>query len=151
MERVFEFIHGGKSTVTIDDEVIRIKRKGLFNNLSGLKGEKAIKLDSISGVQFKEPGIRAGYIQFTIPGGKERKGVHKAVEDENAVLFSKKELHMANEIKQIVENYISNKNNNKIPPSDSAADEIRKLADLRDSGILTDEEFDKKKKQLLGI
>lgn len=33
----------------------------------------------------------------------------------------------------------------------SAADEIRKLAALRDEGILTEEEFTAKKKQLLGI
>ena len=32
-----------------------------------------------------------------------------------------------------------------------AADEIRKLAQLRDEGIITDEEFAAKKKQLLGI
>ena len=32
-----------------------------------------------------------------------------------------------------------------------AADEIRKLAQLRDEGVITDEEFTAKKKQLLGI
>nr|WP_316620774.1 SHOCT domain-containing protein [uncultured Ruminococcus sp.] len=31
------------------------------------------------------------------------------------------------------------------------ADEIRKLAQLRDEGVITDEEFTAKKKQLLGI
>ncbi|OSC40474.1 hypothetical protein B8W66_13170 [Mycobacterium decipiens] len=35
------------------------------------------------------------------------------------------------------------------PPSQ--ADEIRKLADLRDSGILTEEEFSAKKRQILGL
>ncbi|MGG3518430.1 SHOCT domain-containing protein [Bacillus pseudomycoides] len=35
-------------------------------------------------------------------------------------------------------------------PAD-VADQIKRLADLRDSGILTNEEFDAKKKQLLGI
>lgn len=33
----------------------------------------------------------------------------------------------------------------------SVADELKKFADLRDAGILTDEEFEAKKKQLLGI
>ncbi|GAA1223837.1 hypothetical protein GCM10009665_12640 [Kitasatospora nipponensis] len=37
------------------------------------------------------------------------------------------------------------------PPAASAADEIRKLAGLRDAGILTEEEFSAKKKQLLGL
>lgn len=35
-------------------------------------------------------------------------------------------------------------------PSGSIAEEIGKLAELRDKGILTDEEFNKKKKELLG-
>lgn len=33
----------------------------------------------------------------------------------------------------------------------SAADEIKKLAELRDMGIVTDQEFESKKKQLLGL
>jgi hypothetical protein len=36
-------------------------------------------------------------------------------------------------------------------PSQSAADEIRKLADLHQSGILTDAEFAAQKKKLLGL
>jgi hypothetical protein len=35
--------------------------------------------------------------------------------------------------------------------SSSVADEIRRFAELRDSGVITEEEFDAKKKQLLGI
>jgi Bacterial PH domain/Short C-terminal domain len=35
--------------------------------------------------------------------------------------------------------------------STNAADEIKKLAELKDAGILTEEEFEAKKKQLLGI
>lgn len=35
--------------------------------------------------------------------------------------------------------------------STSDLDELQKLADLRDQGILTDEEFEAKKKQILGL
>jgi hypothetical protein len=37
------------------------------------------------------------------------------------------------------------------PPSDDPADQIRKLAALRDEGILTEEEFAAKKRQILGL
>ena len=40
------------------------------------------------------------------------------------------------------------------PPQQAASDvnvELEKLADLRDKGIISDEEFDQKKKQLLGL
>jgi hypothetical protein len=35
--------------------------------------------------------------------------------------------------------------------SDDTVKELEKLADLRDKGIITDKEFDKKKKLILGI
>jgi hypothetical protein len=38
-----------------------------------------------------------------------------------------------------------------VPKTDSVADEIKKFADLKDQGILTQEEFDAKKKELLGL
>jgi hypothetical protein len=38
-----------------------------------------------------------------------------------------------------------------VPAGPSAADEIRKFAELRDAGILTEEEFSAKKRQLLGL
>ena len=37
------------------------------------------------------------------------------------------------------------------PKSESVADEIKKFSDLKDQGILTQEEFDAKKKELLGL
>ena len=36
-------------------------------------------------------------------------------------------------------------------PATSAADELKKYKDLLDSGVITQEEFDAKKKQLLGL
>lgn len=37
------------------------------------------------------------------------------------------------------------------PATDDSIEQIKKLADLRDQGILTDAEFEAKKKQLLGL
>ncbi|WP_025727754.1 DUF4429 domain-containing protein [Heyndrickxia ginsengihumi] len=150
MERVFEFKKVSKTTVTIDEQFLRISRKGLFNKTSGLTGEKSIKLDNILSVQFKEPGMRAGYIQFNVPGGKDKVGVHKAISDENAILFSSKEIDIAEELKSVVENYISNKSinqTNKIDPTE----ELRKYKALLDDDIITRDEFEAKKKKILGL
>lgn len=55
---------------------------------------------------------------------------------------------------------IANSRNNKAAQQPAAApaasaddsiEQIKKLAELRDSGILTDAEFEAKKKQLLGL
>lgn len=37
------------------------------------------------------------------------------------------------------------------PTTDDTVEQIRKFAELRDQGILTDAEFEAKKKQLLGL
>ena len=41
--------------------------------------------------------------------------------------------------------------NNSSAPAVSAADELKKFKELLDAGVITQEEFDAKKKQLLGL
>ena len=47
--------------------------------------------------------------------------------------------------------YALNHTANQNAPATSAMDELRKLKELLDMGIVTQEEFDAKKKQLLGL
>lgn len=154
MEKTFEFKKAGKQIVTIDDKFIRITRKGILNAMSvGLSGEKAISLDTITSVQLKKPGLTSGYLQFSIPGGNETKGVFNAASDENTIMFVSKELSMAEEIRKIVEDYMANKKFNYTHSQPiqtvSLADELTKLATLRNNGILTEEEFQMQKQKLL--
>ena len=56
---------------------------------------------------------------------------------------------LANEIQVILDNQRERVNTNQ--SGISSADELKKYKDLLDSGIITQEEFDAKKKQLLGL
>lgn len=132
-----------------------IKRKGMLAKMTqGLKGDKEIQVKQISSIQFKPAGaFTNGFIQFSFSGGKENKGgLFDATQDENSVMFNKKQLKDFEKIKNAIEEKINEMGQ---PVSYAApidvADQIKKLADLRDSGILTEEEFSAKKKQLLGI
>ena len=73
----------------------------------------------------------------------------EAVKDENTVLLGKESLGAFEALKRALVEHISK------PPAPAAAvseaDEIAKLAALRDRGVLTEEEFSAKKRQLLGI
>ncbi|MEI4827993.1 DUF4429 domain-containing protein [Bacillus sp. FJAT-53711] len=153
MNKVFEFKGAGKTIVTIDGNFIRVKRKGALNFFNhGLDGEKTIDVNNLTGVQMKAAGFTSGYIQFIFPGSKESKGgVFAATQDENTVMFVKKEQHMAEEIKKYIENFLANKSNPQVAATTSGADEIIKYKELMDQGIITEEEFQAKKKQLLGI
>jgi Short C-terminal domain len=74
-----------------------------------------------------------------------------ASKDENAVLFTRKHQAEVDAVREHVENYITARH--ATPARASAqpdiADQIRKLAELRDAGILTSEEFEAKKADLL--
>lgn len=92
-----------------------------------------------------------GYIQITLPGGFEsKKGLIDATQDENTVMFVKKDNELVNRIKSKIEELLAQQRAYKINQL-SPADEIKKYKELLDDGIITQEEFEKKKKQLLGL
>ncbi|MGR5979483.1 SHOCT domain-containing protein [Bacillus cereus] len=114
--------------------------------------KKTIDINTLTGVQMKQAGFTSGYIQFIFMGSKESKGgVFAATKDENTVMFVKKEQKMAEEIKTYIEGILSNKGQTQVAATTSGADEILKYKELLDQGIITEEEFQAKKKQLLGI
>ena len=127
------------------------RKKGISSFiLQGLKGDKDIIISSITSIQLKKAGLLRGYIQFAFMGGKEAKGgMLEATADENTVLFEKEQQPLFEQVKNIIEKRINIKTNSVSPSSD--ADELAKFADLRDKGVITEEEFIKKKKQILGL
>lgn len=151
-------VEGVYGSIELIGNKIIIRRKGLMSKLAhGIKGDKEILIRTISSIQFKEAGILNGYIQFSFSGGKENTGgILDAGKDENTLFFTKKQQPAFEKLKSIIEEKIEALNNNNNTQTQQAplvnvADEIKKLAELRDNGILTEEEFTAKKKQLLGI
>lgn len=144
---------GVNGQVELDGNVLRIQRKGVRAFLTqGLKGDKEILVKSITSIQVKPAGMIAnGYIQFGFFGGKESKGgIFDATKDENTVMFNKKQAQDFARLKASVDEARLAE----LPaagPGQSDADELEKLAGLRDRGILTPEEFEAKKRQILGL
>lgn len=142
-----------KTFIEIENEIVTIRRKGLLNFATqGLKGDKSIPFRNITAIQIKKPGLTNGYIQFSQHGMLEsKKGLWDAGSDENTVtLVSKTEYEQALEIKELIEHANNNESTQQVQKID-AAEEIRKFKALLDDGILTQEEFETKKKELLGL
>ena len=147
----FYFKSNGKYHVIVENGYLRWTSKGALNYLAkGSRGEKSIPIKSVTAVQIKPPRLTAGYIQFAYSGASESKGgLLDTAKDENTITFSnKKELKQAKELKALIES-LQHKEHPASPSSD--ADEILKYKQLMDDGILTQEEFDEKKKQILGL
>ena len=152
-ELKFEF-KGVDGQLAVYDDKIVIERKGFFGvGAHGLSGAKTIAMSTIQAVQFKKAGLTNGFLEFTVLGSIEQQGGLFASAGENTIIVSKKGNEMAEKIKDFVEEKIleRSKPQGTVVQQASAADELKKFKDLMDSGIITQEEFDAKKKQLLGL
>lgn len=153
------YVKSQKTNLTIDEIGITISRKGMINTINhGLKGEKTIPYSSITATQIKKPGFTTGYLQLSIAGGKESTGgLQDALKDENTILFkTKKEHEVMIQLKEYIDAKILNRNTpqpqvQNIVQEKSAAEQVKEMKELLDMGILTEEEFDQKKRELLNL
>lgn len=137
--------HAGK-TAEVNGNSISITEK-----LTGK--QKSIPIKSIISVQIQKPGLfGAGYIYFQTVGGmgnNSMKTAYSFIKEENAIILnSKKKYNAALEIRDYIQK-IQMSDNNTAPVS--GADELGKYKKLMDDGVITKQEFDLKKKQLLGL
>lgn len=145
-------VDGHNGQLELTDTVLRIKRKGVLAFMTqGLKGDKEILVSQISSIQFKKADFFTnGYIQFAFIGGREAKGgLFQGTQDENTVMFRASQQADFEKLRDELQRRIASVAAVPMPPS--ALDELEKLASLRDKGIVSDEEFQQKKKQLLGL
>jgi len=156
MEKIIKEAKGVNGQLELLENKIRIKRKG-FRALAtqGLRGDKEIFIKQISSIQFKKAGaLTNGFIQFSFLGGSEHKGSFLSlsqgiVRDENTILFTKKQQKNFEEIKEAIETKMSETDSKKEPVSN--LNDLEKLAELKEKGVITEEEFLAKKKQILGL
>lgn len=150
------YLKGVNGQLTIYEDRVIIERGGALGFLTqGLAGAKTIPMDSIMSVQFKEGNMWTnGFIQFGIMGGKEaRGGIFNATQDENTVMIKAATNDNAREIKDYIEGIILNRSKNKetVVQQVSPAEELKKFKELLDMGVISQAEFDAKKKQILGL
>jgi len=142
---------GYNGTLILTDTGVIIKRgiKGFLLGGGMLRGDKTIPYSSIIAVQLKKAGLTAGYIQLTLKGGSEAKaGLFQSVKDENTINFYSNKNKDFEEAKRLIEEKISTGN---FQSNKSELDELEKLAELKEKGIITEEEFNAKKKSILGL
>lgn len=129
-------------------------------------GEKTIYYMDCVGVQFKKSAATIGYLQLeTASGATNNKSSNFFHEnsftfesalsaDANGLTMNDKMEVVADFIKKRIEEIKLGKNTTSAAPAPSTAsivEELKSLKELVDLGILTQEEFDAKKKQLLGL
>ena len=149
--------------MTVYEDKVEISSKGFAKFLS--QGTRTIQISNISGVEFKEAGFAFGYIRLIVGGNRNdgnsvggllgalTSSAQNAANDPNAIMFEKKLNKEAIQIKNIIEGLMSSSKTGtgNIINEASKADELKKFKELLDEGIITEEEFQTKKNQIIGI
>ena len=127
---------------------------GILFGTSLTQGEKTIYFKDATGVQYKPSSVLDGYIQVETAAGGVTSS-YSQYSGENAIQFSGKE---RNEEAEIIVAFIKKKIDEiKNTPvgvavqQTSPAEELKKFKELLDLGVISQEEFDEKKKELLHI
>ena len=126
---------------------------GALFGTSITQGEKTIYYKDATGVQYRPSSVLDGYIQVeTTSGGASSSNQYGG---ENSIQFSGKERNAEAEIvvefikKKIDE--IKNMSTGGVIQQISPAGELKKYKELLDLGIISQEEFESKKKELLEL
>ncbi|THA32153.1 DUF4429 domain-containing protein [Streptomyces sp. A1277] len=153
-------VSGQGGQIEFDGQYITITRKGFLARATHGKGEKRLHISQVAAIQWKPAGpLVNGFIQFTVPGGNEVRGrlgsqTSNAAKDENSVVFTKQQMPAFEELRARLDAAILAQHTSQhaapAATSSSVADELTKLAGLREAGILTPEEFDAQKSRILG-
>lgn len=162
-ERLLVALEGntGEALVATDRKVVVIKA-GFSSGAMFGKKTKSFHYDSLSSVELSY-GLLSGRIQLSSAGtveqthGYRQKGLLEAIGDasqaENVVNFPTMKKTAFNEAAEIIREMIRR---TKQPPANESrrsdiAAEIRRLAELAKDGLITQEQFETKKLQLLGL
>jgi hypothetical protein len=146
---------GINANLLLLEDRVRIQRREEKTFLNqGFKGQKDILFSQISSVHLKRATtFGSGYIHFALVGGSEPRGPDPA-RDENTVMFRGASQPEFDKIKAAIEAKMAASKtvvSRRQPGTVSYIEELEQLASLRNKGIITEEEFAAKKRQILGI
>jgi len=107
----------------------------------------------VNSIQFKKSGLLIGYIQFSVLGGRDTRGAGATAKNENAITFngSNKEWEgLYHFIQKLLEEY---KKTTSSPQKQrlNTVDELVKIGDLFEKGLISEEEYLKLKKNILEL
>ena len=137
---------------------MRIDRKGGMAFLTyGFRGTKEILIREMSSIEYKAAGsVLNGHILFLYRGGRDVKtsvfGDNSIASNENAIIYDRANQQAFDTLREMLNDKIGQYHNPQqvvVQPTSSYLDELKKLAELRDAGVLTSEEFDQQKAKLL--
>jgi hypothetical protein len=146
---------GLNARISLFKDVVRMQRTGVRNLLSGASRiENDVLISQIVSVHFRKAGLLSnGYIEFILMPYHQRRERNPQDETEDIVVSFRPGQQKAFEaFREMLEAKMTSAGvGSPLSPASTDLDQLEKLASLLDKGIITEEEFSRKKKQLLGL
>ena len=147
-ELLFELKGNGNKLFIYEDKLV----------FKFLTDEKVVDIVDVESVEFSKASMwKNGYLSLGVKNEiKNSNGIRGAAKDLRSIVFFPKQNELAEKVYNHIRKLIEENKKNTVPVVNqvqtlSNADELRKYKQLLDDGIITQEEFDAKKKQLLGL
>lgn len=146
----------GEQKIIIEDDILTIHKGGVANKITMMDGDKSFEISQITTVQVKKQSmLLPGYLQISSAGNVDGAGLLNGLGSENSVVIYNDEQYQAGlEVKKYVEENRKKYRNTgatTVVNTKSPAEQIKEYKELLDMGVITQEEFDAKKKDLLGL
>lgn len=144
---------GRSGNLIIEENKVIIERSSLLSQSVFGKTNKEFYLHSITGLNIRWPNfLMNGYFQILAKGTSEKKGRTSDIAlDENTIIFKKIHVPQFQIAKSIIDSLLQKKETSPAPLQNtfSNIEQIEKLHELMEKGVITKDEFELKKKELL--
>lgn len=140
-------VKGVNGQVSVENGQVIIARKGFFGTMTRNEDVR-IPLEKLSYIQLVKPTVKNGFINFVMAGSPQVSTPEQAAKDSSCVIVNSLQYKKFVELKQEIENQMTASQNKK-PPSDDITASLERLSDMKDKGVITQSEFEEKKKELL--
>ena len=144
---------GANGELKFDGDVVTVeKSKMIRDELMGnyMQGVKTVRVEDLTSVSFQPVrfGLQ-GYIQLCVVGVTPPRDHREMMRDLNTVFFEKRQQTEFESLNQALNQAIKEQVGSKAPVSSSPLDELKKLKDLLDAGVLSQAEFEAMKTKLM--
>lgn len=149
MAKLVVHLKGTNGIMYVYQDRIVISRKSFGGFAAfGIVGDKTFFYNSIQGIEYN-----GGFLRI-IPKGMDYKSYRigetlKAQKDDNVIMLTPLKTKQAKEVCEIITKKVNEVNGGTSTIGISTTSEIREYKKLLDEGIITEEEFEKKKQELL--
>jgi len=142
---------GVNGQVTVESGCVIITRKGMLGALSR-NADAKIPINNLSYIQLVRPMVENGFINFVMAGSPQVNNLKQAMSDSTCVIVSSFQYKHFVKLKAEIEKIMSAPTIENAP-AHSDADvlaQLEKLSELKNKGIISEDEFLAKKTDLLG-